>query len=168
MEAYALREIRKSQRTLNARTPLVMRRRACGVAAISLTAATKAAPAKGKAAVPAAAPAKKPNVGDVLKKASASAFRGGVAGFMAGVVQARARLVALCAAPRSRLGPAWRAEVGRTRQRVVRLTAGTCRCALHADVACVVACNPLSACVRAGLPGAFRTGRLPAVASCPF
>lgn len=86
MEAYAHRQLQQRQSRASSRTPLVMRRRASGVAAITLTAVK--APAKGKsAATPAAAP--KPSVGAVIKKASATAFRGGVAGFMAGVVQAR-------------------------------------------------------------------------------
>lgn len=86
MEAYAHRQLQQRQSRASSRTPLVMRRRASGVAAITLTAVK--APAKGKsAATPAAAP--KPSVGAVIKKASATAFRGGVAGFLAGVVQAR-------------------------------------------------------------------------------
>ena len=90
MEAYAFAGIREEQR----RAPAVLRRRAAGRGGFTLTAA--AAPAKGKAAVKAAgkgaaAAVVKPDVGAVNKKASASAFRGGVAGFAAGVVQARAR-----------------------------------------------------------------------------
>lgn len=100
--------IREQKRVDSAR----LRRRDVGRGGFTLTAA--AVPAKGKAAVvakgkAAAAPAikkkvadvkgkagaaaalakEKPDVVAVLKKASASAFRGGVAGFAAGVLQAR-------------------------------------------------------------------------------
>jgi hypothetical protein len=94
MEAYAYRE-------LEAKKPAAGgRRRAHGaVAALTLTAAPTVVSAKKGAKAPAAPPVPTPDLGTVLKKASASAFRGGVAGFAAGVVQvcsgypsARARL----------------------------------------------------------------------------
>lgn len=82
MEAYAHKQLEAERKPRPARAPSGRRRDAC-FAAVS-------APAKGKAAVvvkgKAAAP---PNLGAVLQKASATAFRGGVAGFAAGVVQAR-------------------------------------------------------------------------------
>lgn len=90
MEAHAYGGLQKQKRSRGAR-------RAPGV--MSLTSAVNA-PAKGKAA---SAPAKgatgnvapvakrtPPDLGAVLKKASATAFRGGLAGFAAGIVQARA------------------------------------------------------------------------------
>ena len=86
MEAYAFAGIREQKRRESAALPL-RRRGANRGAGFTLTAAS-AAPAKGKKGAVAAAPVK-PDLGAVLKKASASAFRGGVAGFAAGVVQAR-------------------------------------------------------------------------------
>ena len=86
MEAYAYAGIREQKRRECAAMPL--RRRGAGRGGFTMTAAS--APAKGKRGAAAAAPPKA-DVGAVLKKASASAFRGGVAGFAAGVVQARPR-----------------------------------------------------------------------------
>jgi hypothetical protein len=94
MEAYAFAGIREQKRRESAAMPL-RRRGANRGAGFTLTAAS--APAKGKKGAAPAAPVKA-DLGAVLKKASASAFRGGVAGFAAGVVQARPR--AATAAPR--------------------------------------------------------------------
>jgi hypothetical protein len=91
MEAYAFASVRREQKAAAAsEAGAVIRRRAAGNGGFTLT-ATKAAPkavlAKGKAAV---AAAKKPvDAGEVIRKAGASAFRGGVAGMVAGVAQAR-------------------------------------------------------------------------------
>ena len=85
MEAYAFAGIREQKRRESAAMPL-RRRGANRGAGFTLTAAS--APAKGKKGAAPAAPVKA-DLGAVLKKASASAFRGGVAGFAAGVVQAR-------------------------------------------------------------------------------
>jgi hypothetical protein len=87
MEALAYAGIREEKRrSASAGGGVVLRRRGAGRGGFTLTAASS--PAKGKA-VAAPAPPAKVDVGAVLKKASASAFRGGLAGFAAGVVQAR-------------------------------------------------------------------------------
>jgi hypothetical protein len=90
MEAYAYAGIREQRRS-GGGGAVALRRRAAGRGGFTLTAA--AAPAKGakggKGAVAAAPAPVKADVRAVLKKASATAFRGGVAGFAAGVLQAR-------------------------------------------------------------------------------
>jgi hypothetical protein len=93
MEVYALREVRKMQRRKqesvdSARVAVVVRRRTVTLATASVTAAKpKAAVAAAKKKGEAVAATKEVDVGAVLKKASASAFRGGIAGFAAGVIQ---------------------------------------------------------------------------------
>ena len=119
MEAYAFAGIREQKRRESAAMPL-RRRGANRGAGFTLTAAS-AAPAKGKKGAVPAAPVK-PDLGAVLKKASASAFRGGVAGFAAGVVQARPPprpwpphgdpLALLSLRPLTRAPPAPRARAG--------------------------------------------------------
>jgi len=82
MEAYAFRELELKQAS--------RRRRARGpVAALTLTAAAAKPIAKKGGEIEKAVAPVVPDLGAVLKKASATAFRGGMAGFAAGVVQAR-------------------------------------------------------------------------------
>ena len=82
MEAYAIDELRRADKAVRSRRRGVF-------AAVTVTKKDAGKKAGGK--TPAAAPPKKADLGAVLKKASASAFRGGMAGFAAGVVQARGR-----------------------------------------------------------------------------
>lgn len=98
MEAYALREIRKQQRRpqeLGSSRGAVVLRSRCVVNSASVTLATASVTAsKAKTAVKqknGSVPEVKAkvDVAAVVKKASASAFRGGIAGFMAGVIQVR-------------------------------------------------------------------------------
>jgi hypothetical protein len=100
MEVYALREIRKQQRRpqeLRSGRGAVLLRSRCTVNTASVTLATASVTAsKARTAVKQKKGSvqeevkAKVDVAAVLKKASATAFRGGVAGFAAGVIQVRA------------------------------------------------------------------------------
>jgi hypothetical protein len=97
MEVYALREIRKQQRRpqeLRSGRGAVLLRSRCTVNTASVTLATASVTAsKARTAVKQKKGSvqeevkAKVDVAAVLKKASATAFRGGVAGFAAGVIQ---------------------------------------------------------------------------------
>jgi len=100
MEAYAYRE--QQQLPAAGRSEQVLRKRACFAVvapakvtevkkAVKGKVETKKAEVKGAAKATAALTKPVPNLGEVLKKASATAFRGGLAGFCAGVVQVRVR-----------------------------------------------------------------------------
>ena len=140
MEAYANRE----QLSLPA-APRTERRRACFAAVATPVKAvkevkktvekkveTKKAQAKGAVAA-AAAIKSTPDLAEVLKKASATAFRGGLAGFCAGVVQVRVRAgapPAQPAAPPQRTNPPARSRLtSRPPARPASRWAPSCGCA---------------------------------------